>query len=86
VLEIGLWERFLAALILFGPIIALSVGIAAEMLTDLLMEVGAAPACTLAAGAIGWVLYRKFWPHSEEAPKWGPEQEPGEAAIAAPPM
>jgi hypothetical protein len=43
----------------FGPIIALWVIIAAEMLTDLLMKVGAAPVCTVATGAIGWVLFRK---------------------------
>jgi hypothetical protein len=45
--------------------------------TELLCE-------TIAAIAVGWVLYRTFWPHPEEAPQWELEQEPDEPAIAAP--
>jgi hypothetical protein len=75
----------IAALILFSPVIAFLMVIVAEMQIDLLMEAGTAADCTIAAGAIGWLLYRKFWPQPE-APQWELEQEPDEAAIAAPPM
>jgi hypothetical protein len=49
-----------AALILLGPIIAFVVIVAAEMLTDLLMKVGATVIWPAAAGALAWVLLRKF--------------------------
>jgi hypothetical protein len=76
----------IAALILFSPIVAFLMLMVLEIQLDLLMEAGMAADCTIAAGAIGWVLYRKFWPHSEEEPQWEREQEPDETAIAAPPM
>jgi hypothetical protein len=75
----------IAALIPLSPIVAFLMILAAEMLIDLLIEVGATADCALAAGAIGWVLYRKYWPHPN-APQWGREQEPDEAAIASPQM
>jgi hypothetical protein len=75
----------IAALILFSPVIAFLMVIVAEMQIDLLMEAGTAADCTIVAIGIGWVLYRKFWPHPEEAPQWELEQEPDQAAIAAPP-
>jgi hypothetical protein len=75
----------IAALILLSPILAFLMVIVAEMQIDLLMEAGTAADCTIAAGAIGWVLFRKYRAQSE-APYSGLEREPDEAAIAAPPM
>jgi hypothetical protein len=49
-----------AALILFAPIIAFVVVVAAEMLTDLLARVGSPVVWPAAAAALGWVLLRKF--------------------------
>jgi hypothetical protein len=50
----------IAALILFGPIIAFVMVITVEMLTDLVMEVGATAIWPVAAAAMGWVLLRKY--------------------------
>ena len=75
----------IAGFFLLSPIVAFLMVLAAEMLIDFLREAGIAPDCALAAGAIGWVLYRKFWPRPD-APQWEPEQEPDQAAIAAPPL
>jgi hypothetical protein len=50
----------IVALILLSPIVAFLVVIAAEMLIDLVIEVGAAAVCVVAAGAIGLVLLRKY--------------------------
>jgi uncharacterized protein (DUF2062 family) len=47
--------------VLLSPAIALLMFIATEMLTDLLMAVGASTVCAIAAGAIGLVLLRKLW-------------------------
>jgi hypothetical protein len=75
----------IAALVLLSPALAFLMVIAAEMLIDFAMEVGAAAVCVVAAGAIGWVLYRKRSPHPEVTPQWEPEEEPDEGAIAVPP-
>ena len=63
----------IAALILLGPIIAFPMVITPEMVVDLLMEMGIATDCTLAAGAIGWVLYRKRSARLDGVSQWGPE-------------
>ena len=60
--------------------------IAAEMLIDALMEAGVAADCAVAAGAIGWVLFRRMLSHLDEAPHWEPEDELDDATIAVPPM
>jgi hypothetical protein len=73
-----------AALILFSPVIAFLMVITAETVIDLVMEAGTTADCALAAGAITWVLYRKSSLHRKLVPQWEPEEEPGEAAIAAP--
>jgi hypothetical protein len=64
----------MAALILSAPIIAFVMVITVEMLTDLVTKVGATAVWPVAAGAMGWVLLRKYTgqPHprqlrSEEA-------------------
>jgi hypothetical protein len=75
----------MSALILLSPVFAFLMVLAAEMVIDLAMETGRTTVCVVAAGAIGWVLYRKKTPHPE-ASQWEPEQEPDQAAIAAPPM
>ena len=49
-----------AALILLGPIIAFAVIVAAEMLTDVVTRVGATVIWPVVAGAVAWVLLRKF--------------------------
>lgn len=54
-------------LILIGPIIALLVIIAAEMLSDVLTNKGMTAISMAIAGAIGWVLLRKYRPQSEES-------------------
>jgi hypothetical protein len=53
---------------LFGPIIALVMIITVEMLTDLVTKVGATGTWLVAAGAMGWVLLRKYWgkPHTSQ--------------------
>jgi len=58
----------IAALILCGPIIALVMIITVEMLTDLVTKVGATGIWLVAAGAMGWVLLRKYWgkPHTSQ--------------------
>jgi hypothetical protein len=69
------------------PIIrdAILMVIVAEIQIDLLMEAGATADCTIAAGAIGWALWRKYGAQLE-ARQSGAEGAPEEAAIAAPPM
>jgi hypothetical protein len=75
----------IAVLILLSPVIAFLMAIAVEMQIDLLVEAGTAADCTIAAGAIGWALFRKYGARPE-APQSGAQGEPDEAAIAAPPM
>lgn len=76
----------IAALLLLSPAITLLTVIAAETVIDFATETGRATVCFVAAGAIGWVLYRKRSPHPELAAQSGREQEPDQAAIATPPM
>jgi hypothetical protein len=75
----------IAALVLLSPVIAFLMVLAAETLIDLLMEAGTAADCTIAAGAIGWALFRKYGA-PPETPQPGAEGEPDEVAIAAPPV
>jgi hypothetical protein len=49
-----------AVLILFGPIIAFVMIMTVEILTDFVAKVGATAVWPLAAGAMGWVLLRKY--------------------------
>ena len=49
-----------AALILLGPIIAFGVIVAAEMLTDVVTRASATVIWPVVAGAVGWVLLRKY--------------------------
>jgi hypothetical protein len=75
----------IAVLILLSPVIAFLMAIAVEMQIDLPVEAGTAADCTIAAGAIGWALFRKYRAQPD-APQLGAQGEPDEAAIAAPPM
>jgi hypothetical protein len=50
------------ALVLLGPIIAFFVVIAAEMLTDALTKEGVTVVCIVAAGAVGWSVFRSYRP------------------------
>jgi hypothetical protein len=50
----------LAALILLAPIIGFALVITAEMLTDLVTKLGGPAVWPIAAGAMGWVLLRKY--------------------------
>jgi hypothetical protein len=61
-----------AAFILFGPIIAFVIVITGEMLTDLVMKAGATGVWSVAAGAVGWVLLRKFGGQAH-TPQFGSE-------------
>ena len=74
----------IVALILLSPIVAFLVVIAAEMLIDLLMEVGVPVVCVVAAAVIGWVLFRRMSSDPELAHQSEPETE--ETAIAAQPL
>ena len=76
----------IAALILLGPVAALLMVAAAEMLIDLLIVGGTSAVCAVAAGSIGLVLSRKFWRRSEVVDQAEPELVPGETSIAAVPM
>jgi hypothetical protein len=60
-------------LILLGPIIAFFVVIAAEMLTDVLTKEGTTAVCIVAAGAIGWRLFRPYRAQPDRS-KLGSEQ------------
>jgi hypothetical protein len=46
-------------LILLGPIIAFEMVVTVEMLTDLVMKVGASAVLPVAGAALGWGLLRK---------------------------
>jgi hypothetical protein len=76
----------IAALILLGPVAALLVVSAAEILIDLLIVGGTSAVCAVAAGSIGLVLFRKFWRRPKVAHQSEPELVPGETSIAAAPM
>ena len=72
----------IAALILLGPVAALLMVAAAEMLIDLLI-VETSAVCAVAAGSIGLVLSRKFWRRPEMMLQAEPELPPGETSISA---
>jgi len=57
-----------AAVILLGPVIAFVIFLTVEMLTDLVTKVGATAIWPVAAGAMGWVLLRKYGgqPHTSQ--------------------
>ena len=76
----------IAALILLGPVAALLMVAAAEMLIDLLIVGGTSAVCAVAAGGIGLVLSRKFWQRLNVAHQSEPELVPGDTSIAAAPM
>ena len=76
----------ITALILFSPVFAFLVVIAAEMLIDLLMVSGTSAVCAVAAGGIGLVLCRKFRRRPEVVRQSESEPVPGETSIAAAPM
>jgi hypothetical protein len=73
----------IAALVLLSPVVAFLIVITAEMLIDVVTEVGATSVCAAAAGAIGWVLFRKHRPRVKVTPQSGQEQVCDEAAIVA---
>jgi hypothetical protein len=55
------------ALVLPGPIIAFFVVIAAEMLTDALTKEGVTAVCIVAAGAVGWSVFRSYRPQTDRS-------------------
>ena len=73
----------IAALILLGPVAALLMVAAAEMLIDLLIVGGTSAVCAVAAGSIGLMLFRKFWRRPQVAHQSKPELVPGETSVAA---
>src|SRR5436189_127333 len=72
----------IAALILLGPVAALLMVAAAEMLIDLLIVGGTSAVCAVAAGSIGLMLFRKFWRRPNVVHLSEPELVPGEPSIA----
>jgi hypothetical protein len=54
----------LAALILLGPVLALLVIVAAEMLVDVLTLAGPPAVAAMAAGVMGWALVLKYRPQA----------------------
>ena len=75
----------IAALILFSFVVAYSAVSAADILIDPLGEVEALVfLCLLPAVVIGWILFRGMSSQPEIAVRSEPEEEPHEAAIAAP--
>ena len=50
----------LAALILLAPVIGFAVVVAAQMVTDLVTKLGGPAVWPVAAGAVGFVLLRKY--------------------------
>ena len=75
-----------AAVLLVSPVLAFLMIISAEMLIDLLMEAGTTAVSAIAVGAVGWVLFRRFWQPSGEKPQSRPGVVLDEGAIAAPPI
>jgi hypothetical protein len=71
----------IAALILLSPIVAFLMVITAEMLIDVVIEARVTAICAAAAGAIGWVLFRKNHPKVE--PQSGQDQVCDKEATAA---
>jgi hypothetical protein len=52
---------------LLGPIIAFFVVIAAEVLTDALTKEGVTAVCIVAAGAVGWSVFRSDRPQPDRS-------------------
>jgi len=75
-----------AAVLLVSPVLAFLMIIAAEMLIDLLMEAGTTAVSAIAIGAIGWVLFRRFWQPPGEKPQSAPGVVLDEGAIPTPPV
>jgi membrane protein implicated in regulation of membrane protease activity len=73
-----------AVLILLGPVVAFLVVIAAEVLIDVVLEVGVPAVCVVAAAVIGCVLFRRMSSDPELAHQSEPETD--ETAIIAKPM
>jgi hypothetical protein len=63
---------FTLALILLGPLIAFVVVVMLEMLTDAVAQLGVTIVLPVAAGAISWVLLRKFR-HESHGFQWRSE-------------
>jgi len=61
-----------AGVLLVSPVLAFLMIIAAELLIDGLMEAGLNGVCAIAVGAVGWVLFPRFWQPSGEKPQSGP--------------
>ena len=76
----------IAGLILLSPIVAFLMIISAEMLIDLLMGAGTTVFYTIAVGAVGRLLVRRFWRPSDSAAQAGPGVVSDETAIAARPV
>ena len=75
----------IAALVLLSPALAFLMGVAAEVVIDLMMEAGLAGICAVAAGVIGWVLFRRRSSRPEPSAQSGWERGFDEAAATAPP-
>ena len=58
------------ALILLAPIIAFAVVVMAEMLGDLMARAGPTVIWPAVAGAMGWVLLRKFGGQTQTSGLW----------------
>ena len=80
------FRSVITALILFSPVIAFLMVIAAEMLIDLLMVGDTSAVCAVAASGIGLVLSRRFWRRPQVVHQSEPEPVSGKTAIAAAPM
>jgi hypothetical protein len=76
----------IAALILLSPALAFLMVITAEMVIDVAMVVGAIEICAIAAGAIGWVLFRRMSPRRRLAFLPADDVALGKPAISAPPI
>jgi predicted signal transduction protein with EAL and GGDEF domain len=76
----------IAGLILLNPVIAFLMVITAEMLVDLVIEVGVPAVCAVSAAVIGWVLFRKMSSDPELAHQSEPELETDETATPAQPI
>jgi hypothetical protein len=72
----------IAALILLSPIAAFLMVITAEMLIEVGIEARVPAICAAAAGAIGWVLFRKNRPHLQVEPQSEQDEVCDEAAPA----
>jgi hypothetical protein len=51
----------ITVLVLLSPVIAYLMSITTEALIDLLIAAGPTTVCAVSTGAVGLVLFRKFW-------------------------